>query len=95
MSIHKFGMENMPFLIFCTSVMQAIAWKYNLQRFVLKAIPGYLIEGLLAGIGLKIALKFLPYTYGVLNENHDWFSMERIKMITLSLAALVLFQSPD
>jgi MFS superfamily sulfate permease-like transporter len=91
MSIHKFGMENMPFLIFCTSVMQAIAWKYNLQRFVLKAIPGYLIEGLLAGIGLKIALKFLPYTYGVLNESHDWFSMERIKMITLSLAALVLF----
>lgn len=30
MTIHRFGMENMPFLIFCTSVMQAIAWKFNL-----------------------------------------------------------------
>ena len=91
MSIHKFGMDNMPFLIFCTSVMQAIAWKFNLQRFILKAIPSYLIEGLLAGIGLKIALKFLPYTYGVIGESHEWFTMERIKMITLSLGALGLF----
>jgi MFS superfamily sulfate permease-like transporter len=93
MSVHKFGMENMPFLIFLTSLSQAIAWKFNLQRFILKAIPSYLIEGLLAGIGLKIALKFLPYTYGILNETHgsEWLSMERIVMITLSIAALGLF----
>ena len=91
MSVHKFGMENMPFLIFCTSVMQAVAWKFNLQRFILKAIPSYLIEGLLAGIGLKIALKFLPYTYGVVGDSHEWFTMERMKMIVLSLGALGLF----
>jgi len=93
LSIHKFGMENMPFLIFLTATSQAIAWKFNLQRFILKAIPSYLIEGLLAGIGLKIALKFLPYTYGVLNETHggEWLSMERIEMIGLSATALLLF----
>jgi MFS superfamily sulfate permease-like transporter len=93
MSVHKFGMENMPFLIFLTSASQAIAWKFNLQRFILKAIPSYLIEGLLAGIGLKIALKFLPYTYGILNETHghEWLSMDRIVMIGLSVAALGLF----
>lgn len=89
--VHKFGMENMPFLIFCTSVMQAVAWKFNLQRFVMKAIPVYLVEGLLSGIGLKTALKFLPYTYGIIHESHDWLSMERIKMIVLSLATLILF----
>jgi len=89
--VHKFGMENMPFLIFCTSVMQAVAWKFNLQRFVMKAIPVYLVEGLLSGIGLKTALKFLPYTYGIMNESHEWLSMERIKMIVLSLATLILF----
>jgi MFS superfamily sulfate permease-like transporter len=93
MSIHKFGLENMPFLIFLTSLSQAIAWKFNLQRFILKAIPAYLIEGLLAGIGLKIALKFLPYTYGVLHETHghEWLSMERVEIIALSFGALFLF----
>ncbi len=93
MSVHKFGMENMPFLIFLTSFSQAVTWKFNLQRFILKAIPSFLIEGLLAGIGLKIALKFLPYTYGVLHETHghDWLSMERIVMIALSCGALLLF----
>jgi MFS superfamily sulfate permease-like transporter len=93
LSVHKFGMENMPFLIFLTSLSQAVAWKFNLQRFILKAIPSFLIEGLLAGIGLKIALKFLPYTYGILNENqgHEWLNMDRIVMIALSVGALALF----
>ncbi|MDP1591213.1 MAG: SulP family inorganic anion transporter, partial [Prosthecobacter sp.] len=93
LSIHKFGMENMPFLIFLTATSQAIAWKFNLQRFILKAIPSFLIEGLLAGIGLKIALKFLPYTYGILHETHghEWLSMERIEMLGMSLGALLLF----
>jgi len=91
MSVHKFGMENMPFLIFLTATSQAIAWRFNLQRFILKAIPIYLVEGLLAGIGLKTALKFLPYTYSILGESHEWMSMERIKMIGLSLATLTVF----
>jgi MFS superfamily sulfate permease-like transporter len=91
LSVHRFGMENMPFLIFLTSLSQAIAWRYNLQRFILKAIPKYLIEGLLAGIGLKIALKFLPYTYGVIEEGAAWLTMERIQTMALSLGALLLF----
>ena len=91
MSVHKFGMENMPLLIFFTSVLQALAWKFNWQRFILKAIPTYLIEGLLAGIGLKIALKFLPYTFGVVTETAELWSMERLKIVMLSVGALWLF----
>ena len=91
MSVHKFGMENMPLLIFMTSVMQALAWRFNWQRFILKAIPNYLIEGLLAGIGLKIALKFLPYTFGVVTETAEYWSMDRLKIIALSIGALWLF----
>jgi MFS superfamily sulfate permease-like transporter len=91
LGIHKFGMENMPFLIFLTATSQAIAWKYNLQKYILKAIPSYLIEGLLAGIGLKIALKFLPYTYDVLKTSDEWLDNERIKMIFISVASLFFF----
>ena len=91
LSIHKFGMENMPFLIFVTATSQAIAWRYNLQKYILKAIPSYLIEGLLAGIGLKIALKFLPYTYNVLQASDKWLDNERIKMIFISVASLFFF----
>jgi MFS superfamily sulfate permease-like transporter len=91
LSIHKFGMENMPFLIFLTATSQAIAWRYNLQKYILKAIPSYLIEGLLAGIGLKIALKFLPYTYEVLHHTDEWLDNERIKMIFISVASLLFF----
>lgn len=91
LSIHKFGMQNMPFLIFLTASSQAIAWKYNLQKYILKAIPSYLIEGLLAGIGLKIALKFLPYTYETLNPSVEWLNIERIKIILISIGSLLLF----
>ena len=91
MSVHKFGMENMPLLIFMTSVMQALAWRFNWQRFILKAIPTYLIEGLLAGIGLKIALKFVPYTYGVVTETAEWWSSDRMKILALSIGALWVF----
>ncbi len=91
LSIHKFGMENMPFLIFLTATSQAIAWRYNLQKYILKAIPSYLIEGLLAGIGLKIALKFLPYTYEVLHTSGEWLDNERIKTIFISVASLFFF----
>lgn len=89
--IHKFGMGNMPFLIFLTASSQAIAWRYNLQKYILKAIPAYLIEGLLAGIGLKIALKFFPYTYEVLHETEEWLDIERIRMLVISLGSLLLF----
>lgn len=63
LGVHTFGMKNMPFLVCLTAIVQAIAWRFNLQRFLLKIVPPYLVEGLLAGIGLKIVLKFLPFTY--------------------------------
>jgi MFS superfamily sulfate permease-like transporter len=63
LGVHTFGMNNMPFLIFLTATMQAVVWRFNLQRYILQLVPSYLVEGLLAGIGLKIALKFLPFTY--------------------------------
>lgn len=91
LGIHKFGIENMPFLIFLTASAQAIAWRYNLQKYILKAIPAYLIEGLLAGIGLKIALKFFPYTYDVLHVSEQWLDIERIKILSISFASLLLF----
>ena len=61
MGVATFGIENMAFIIFMTATFQALIWKYNWQRYLLKAVPTYLVEGLLAGIGLKIALKFLPF----------------------------------
>ena len=30
--VHTFGVENMAFCIFLTSVMQAVVWKFNWQR---------------------------------------------------------------
>ncbi len=63
MGVATFGIENMAFIIFLTASFQAIIWKFNLQRYLLMAVPTYLVEGLLAGIGLKIALKFLPFLW--------------------------------
>ncbi|MDH5668968.1 MAG: SulP family inorganic anion transporter, partial [Nitrospira sp.] len=54
--VATFGLENMPFAIFLTAIIQAIIWKFNWQRYLLLAVPVYLVEGLLAGVGLKIAL---------------------------------------
>ena len=69
MGVHQFGMEFMPWLIFMTSVFQAIVWRYDLAKYILKAVPPFLIEGLLAGVGLKIAMKFVPYTYAIVADS--------------------------
>ena len=61
LGVAEFGFENMAFIVFMTSFYQAIIWKFNWQRYLLMAVPTYLVEGLLAGIGLKIALKRLLY----------------------------------
>lgn len=63
LGVAEFGIENMAFIVFMTSFYQAIIWKFNWQRYLLMAVPTYLVEGLLAGIGLKIALKFLPFLW--------------------------------
>ena len=94
MGVASFGMENMAFVIFLTAVMQAVIWKFNWQRYILLAVPAHLVEGLLAGIGLKIALKFLNFTYELPAElvSADTFLNEaRIHMMLISMAGLGLF----
>ncbi|NGZ95960.1 MAG: SulP family inorganic anion transporter, partial [Nitrospira sp. WS110] len=94
MGVATFGMENMAFVIFLTAVMQAIIWKFNWQRYILLAVPTYLVEGLLAGIGLKIAMKFLGFTYELpaeLAADDTFFNGARIQMVLISVAGLGLF----
>jgi len=91
MGIHKFGFENMPFLIFLTSIMQMLVWKYKLEGYILKAVPSFLIEGLLAGVGLKIAMKFFPYTYDVVNPSDTFWDNNRLQVVLISALALGLF----
>lgn len=90
MGIHQFGMANMPFLIFLTSFFQMVVWKYKVERFILKAVPAFLVEGLLAGVGVKIALKFLPYTYEITKDNSNW-TTEKIELIIVSIISMWLF----
>jgi MFS superfamily sulfate permease-like transporter len=94
MGVATFGMENMAFIIFMTATFQAVIWKFNWQRYLLMAVPSYLVEGLLAGIGLKIALKFIPFLWmlpvGMAVEG-DFFSDARIQIIGLSIVGTILF----
>ncbi len=91
LGVHTFGMENMPFLIFLTATMQAVIWKYDLEKYILKTVPHYLVEGLLAGVGLKIAMKFLPFTYETTSNTGAWLTEERLIMLGLSAVFMVLF----
>lgn len=92
LGVHTFGHENMPFLIFLTSTFQIIVWKYRWEGYILKTVPHYLVEGLLAGIGLKIALKFVPYMYAVEHEAlGNWFNPERLFVLALSSISFVCF----
>ncbi len=94
LGVATFGIQNMAFIVFLTASMQAVIWKFNLQRFILKAVPNYLVEGLLAGIGLKIALKFLEFAYEIPAEQVAegvFLNAARIQMILISLAGFVLF----
>jgi len=94
MGVAAFGMENMAFVIFLVAFMQAIIWKFNWQRYILIAVPDYLVEGLLAGVGLKIALKFLTFTYELPadQESTDTFwNGARIQMCLISLAGFGMF----
>ncbi|CAA6806221.1 MAG: sulfate transporter family protein [uncultured Sulfurovum sp.] len=94
MGVATFGIQNMAFIIFMTATFQAVIWKFNWQRYLLMAVPSYLVEGLLAGIGLKIALKFLPFLWmlpaGMTIEG-DFFSDGRIQIIALSIVGTILF----
>jgi xanthine/uracil/vitamin C permease (AzgA family) len=90
LGVHHFGMQNMPFLIFLTSFFQMLVWKNKWERYILRAVPSFLVEGLLAGVGVKIALKFLPYTYTLHDGSTGW-TTSRIELVFLSIAAGMLF----
>lgn len=91
LGVHTFGLENMPFVILITAVFQAVVWKYRLERYILRIVPHYLVEGLLAGVGLKIALKFVPFLYDIEHETDTWLNFEREIVILLSIVSFVSF----
>lgn len=94
MGVATFGIQNMAFIIFLTATFQAIIWKYNWQRYILMAVPTYLVEGLLAGIGLKIVLAFIVFTYELpagVNSPADFLSSDRVTVIFLSIIGALLF----
>jgi MFS superfamily sulfate permease-like transporter len=92
--VATFGLENMAFAIFLTATIQAVIWRFNWQRYILVAVPVYLVEGLLAGVGLKIALKFLAFTYELppgMEGADSFLTGARIQMILISLVGYGLF----
>lgn len=93
LGVANFGMENMAFVIFLTAFMQAVVWKFDLQKYILLAVPEYLVEGLLAGVGLKIVLNFLTMTYEIPESmvTEAFWNGARIQMALLSLAGLAAF----
>jgi len=93
MGVATFGIQNMAFCICMTAVMQAIIWKFNWQRYLLVAVPVYLVEGLLAGVGLKILLKFSEFTYEIPAElvTEDFWNEARIQMAAISAGGLAFF----
>ncbi|WP_425237278.1 SulP family inorganic anion transporter [Ulvibacterium sp.] len=100
LGVVTFGMKNMPFVIVLTSIFQMIIWRFKLEKYILRLVPHYLVEGLLAGVGLKIALKFVPFLFELqAGEIHnfsdwihiDWLNFERDKVILLSLVSFGLF----
>lgn len=94
LGVERFGMENMPFVILLTGITQAVVWKFNWQKYILRAVPGYLVEGLLAGVGMTIAVRFLAFTYEipVSQESPDTFwNAARARMVLISLAGFALF----
>lgn len=91
LGVHRYGHENMPWIIFLVAASQMIVWRYKLEGYILKVVPPYLIEGLLAGVGLKILMKFLPYTYEVAGPSAVFWSDERIRVVGWSVVAGILF----
>lgn len=91
LGVATFGMENMPFVILITAVFQAMVWKFRWERYILRLVPHYLVEGLLAGVGLKIALKFVPFLYDIEHETDAWLNFEREVVIGLSVLSFALF----
>jgi len=91
LGVATFGHENMPFLILITALFQIAVWYFKWERFILELVPSYLVEGLLAGVGLKIAAKFLPFLYNVADPNSMTPLLSMPLMITISTISFVGF----
>lgn len=93
LGVASFGIQNMAFCIFLTAFMQAIIWYFNWQRYLLIAVPVYLVEGLLAGVGLKILLKFFEFTYEIPEEavTEEFWNDARYQMVAISAVGFAGF----
>ena len=91
LGVSVFGIENMPFVILLTSTFQAIVWKFRLEKYILILVPHHLVEGLLAGVGIKIALKFLPFLYETNSVHESMLSPSRILLIAASAVSMLAF----
>ncbi len=94
LGVASFGLQNMAFCIFLTAVMQAVIWKFNWQKYLLVAVPVYLVEGLLAGVGLKIFLKFFTFTYEIppgAESPEVFWNAARIQMFAISMVSFAVF----
>ena len=93
LGVANFGIQNMAFCIFLTAIMQAIIWQFNWQRYLLIAVPVYLVEGLLAGVGLKILLRFFQFSYEIPEESvtEEFWNDARIQMCSISLIGFLGF----
>lgn len=80
--VATFGMQNMPFLILLTASIQALVWFKGWEKYILKYVPHYLVEALLAGVGIKIASKFVSKV--IMSEPVQW-------AIVISFSALFVF----
>lgn len=94
LGVASFGLQNMAFCIFLTAVIQAVIWKYNWQRYLLVAVPVYLVEGLLAGVGLTIFMKFFSFTYEISEaavSADSFWNVARVQMLLISAIAYIIF----
>lgn len=94
LGVASFGIPNMAFCIFLTAIMQAIIWYFNWQKYLLVAIPVYLVEGLLAGVGLRIFLKFFEFTYEIPEADvsvEEFWNTARIQMFAISMLGFAGF----
>lgn len=91
MGIATFGFENMPFLIMMTAIFQMIVWHFKWERFILQVVPHYLVEGLLAGVGLKIAYKFVPFLYDTLDPVAHTPLASQSVIVGLSIVSFIGF----
>lgn len=93
LGVASFGLSTMPFLIALAALLTALLWWRRWEVYILRLVPPFLVEGLLAGVGLRIALKFFPYTLQPINASGTlpWLAPERMAVLALSVATMGVF----